>query len=65
MKLADIDADELVKALSMERSAWIGIPKKQGRRETEEEKITICLLTALEHVFAKVAGISNPHEHQE
>ncbi|MGB7718176.1 MAG: hypothetical protein WBL81_24890 [Pseudolabrys sp.] len=41
MKLADIDVDDLVKALHMERSAWIKAPKDQGRRETDAEKVTI------------------------
>ncbi|MFZ0093755.1 MAG: hypothetical protein WB563_01295 [Pseudolabrys sp.] len=60
MKLADIDAHELVKALHNERSVWIKNPKDQGRRETEAEKITICVLAALEHVFAHAAGASDP-----
>jgi hypothetical protein len=42
VRLADIDVDELVKALHMERSTWIKAPKEQGRRETDAEKLTIC-----------------------
>ena len=61
MKLADIDVDELVKALHMERSTWIKAPKEQGRRETDAEKVTICVLAALEHVFANAAASSDPH----
>jgi hypothetical protein len=60
MKLADIDAYELVKALRMERSAWIKNSKEEGRRETDAEKITICVLAALEHALANAAGASNP-----
>ena len=59
MKLADVDVHELVKALHMERSAWIKNPKDEGRRETEAEKITICILAALEHVFAHAAEARN------
>ncbi len=59
MKLADVDVHELVKALHMERSEWIKNPKDQGRRETEAEKITICMLAALEHVFAHAAEARN------
>jgi len=61
MKLADIDVDELVKALHMERSTWIKAPKEQGRRETDAEKVTICVLAALEHVFANAGASSDPH----
>ena len=61
MKLADIDVDEFVKALHMERSAWIKAPKEQGRRETEAEKITICMLAALEHAFANAGAPSDAH----
>ena len=63
MKLADIDAHELVKALHNERSVWIKIPKDQGRRETEAEKITISVLAALEHVFSHVTGASDLTKH--
>jgi hypothetical protein len=61
MKLADIDVDELVKALHVERSTWIKAPKEQGRRETDAEKVTICVLAALEHVFANARAFSDPH----
>jgi hypothetical protein len=56
MKLADVDVHELVKALGAERSAWIKIPKQEGRRETDAEKITICVLAALEHALGRAAG---------
>jgi len=56
MKLADVDVHELVKALGMERSAWIKIPKEEGRRETDAEKTTICVLAALEHALARAVG---------
>ena len=48
VRLADVDVDELVKALHMERSTWIKAPKEQGRRETDAEKVTICVLAALD-----------------
>jgi hypothetical protein len=38
MKLADIDAYELVKALGMERSEWIKFAKEEGRLNTDAEK---------------------------
>jgi hypothetical protein len=60
MKLADIDAHELVKALHMERSAWIKNPKDEGRRETDAEKITISVLAALEHALTHAAKASDP-----
>jgi len=60
MKLADIDVDELVKALHMERSTWIKAPKEQGRRETDAEKVTICVLAALEHAVANARASSEP-----
>ena len=61
VRLADVDVDELVKALHMERSTWIKAPKEQGRRETDAEKVTICVLAALEHVFANAGASSDPH----
>jgi hypothetical protein len=60
VRLADVDVDELVKALHMERSTWIKAPKEQGRRETDAEKVTICVLAALEHVFANARASSDP-----
>ena len=50
-----------IKALHMERSTWIKAPKEQGRRETDAEKVTICVLAALEHVFANARASSYPH----
>jgi hypothetical protein len=60
VRLADIDVDDLVKALHMERSTWIKAPKEQGRRETDAEKVTICVLAALEHAFANARASSDP-----
>jgi hypothetical protein len=34
---------------------------EQGRRETDAEKITICVLAALEHAFANARGSSDPN----
>ena len=61
MKLADIDAHELVKALHMERSVLIKNPKDEGRRETDAEKITISVLAALEHALAHATKASDPN----
>jgi hypothetical protein len=59
MKLADIDAYELVKALGMERSEWIKFAKEEGRLNTDAEKITICVLAALEHALEKASNASD------
>ena len=55
MKLADIDVDELVRALGKERSKWIDAASEEKRRSTEAEKATICMLAALEHVLSNIA----------
>jgi hypothetical protein len=60
MNLADIDAYELVKALGMERSEWVKFAKDEGRLNTDSEKITICVLAALEHALEKACNASNP-----
>jgi hypothetical protein len=54
MKLADIDLHELHEALRTERSAWITAPREEGRDQTDAERITMCVLFALEHVLEKV-----------
>ena len=54
MKLADIDLHELRQALQSERSAWVKAPREEDRVQTDAERITICVLFALEHVLEKV-----------
>jgi hypothetical protein len=54
MKLADMEIDDLVRALGHERSAWINIASEEKRRHTEAERVTISLLAALEHALATV-----------
>jgi hypothetical protein len=44
----------------MERSAWINAATEEGRRTTEAEKITICVLAALEHALGSAANASDP-----
>ncbi|MCP3461470.1 hypothetical protein [Bradyrhizobium sp. CCGUVB23] len=56
MRLADIDVDELVRALGQERSAWINVARDEKRRSTDPERATVCVLAALDHVFTKFAG---------
>ena len=51
---------ELVKALGMERSEWVKFAQDEGRQNTESEKITICVLAALEHALEKACNASNP-----
>jgi hypothetical protein len=60
MKLADVDVYELVHALGMERSAWIDAAKGENRRNTEAERITICVLAALERALKNAARASDP-----
>jgi len=54
MKLADVEIDELIRALGLERSAWINLASKKGHRHTEAERVTICVLAALEQALAKI-----------
>jgi len=56
MKLADIDVDEIVRALGKERSKWIDVATKETRQTTDAERTTICLLAALENVFSNMAS---------
>lgn len=55
MKLSDIDVEDLVHALGMERSAWINAARDERRQPTEAERITICILSALEHAIRAAA----------
>jgi hypothetical protein len=56
MKLSDIDVDELVRELGLERSAWIKVAREEKRQLTDAERTTVSLLAALEHVFTKFRG---------
>jgi hypothetical protein len=55
LKLADIDAYELVKALGMERTALVNAAKEQGRRPTDAKRVTISALQALERALKTAA----------
>jgi hypothetical protein len=54
-KLADIDVYELVDALGMERTALVNAAKEEGRRSTDAERVTICVLQALERALKAAA----------
>jgi hypothetical protein len=60
MKLADVDVYQLVRALGMERSAWIDAAREEGRKTTDAEKVTICVLSALERALGSAATASDP-----
>jgi hypothetical protein len=51
MRLADIDVDDLARALGMERSAWVNLARDEKRQHTDAERVTICILAALEHAL--------------
>ena len=55
LKLADIDVYELVDALGMERTALVNAAKEEGRRSTDAERVTICVLQALERALKAAA----------
>ena len=54
MKLADIEINDLIKALRSEQSAWIMIAKEEGRSHSEAEKTTLCMLSALSRALSKL-----------
>jgi hypothetical protein len=56
MKLADIDVDELAHALGIERNGWINLAKDEKREHTDAERVTVCILAALEHALKAVAS---------
>ena len=56
MKLADIEVEDLIRALGKERSAWIKLKSDENRQLTDSEKATVCILGALEHVLSDVSG---------
>jgi hypothetical protein len=54
MKLAEIDLDDLKQALRTERTAWIKVADEEHRRPTDAERVTVCILMALEHALAGI-----------
>lgn len=58
MKLGEIEVYDLVRALAIERSAWIKVAEDEGRRHTDSEKVTINVLAALEHAISKATGVT-------
>jgi len=56
MKLGDPDLQELVRALLKEPMGWIAVAEEEKRRPTEAERVTICVLAALEHALTKAAA---------
>jgi hypothetical protein len=64
MKLADVDVYELVHALGVERSAWLNVATEENRRNTEAERITICVLAALESALKTAASSARIHRCQ-
>jgi hypothetical protein len=60
MKLADVNVHELVHALGMERVAWINAAKEESRPKTDAERITICVLAALQRALQSAANASDP-----
>ena len=55
MKFGDIEIHDLVRVLGQERSAWIKVATEQKRPHTEAERVTICVLAALEHALARLS----------
>jgi hypothetical protein len=62
LKLADIDVYELVDALGMERTALVNAAKEEGRRSTDAERVTICVLRALERALKAAADKSQARD---
>lgn len=54
MKVGEIDIKELVRALGSERSKWINAAHAEGRKSTDAETVTICVLAALENALTDV-----------
>jgi len=61
-KLSDIDAYDLVDALGNERNAWVNAARDQGRRPTDAERVTICVLQALERALKAAADKGRARE---
>ncbi len=56
MKLADVEIDELVRVLQKVRSGWINVANEERRLHTEAEKVTICILAALEQTLGHLTS---------
>ena len=54
MKLADIELEDLVRALAAERTAWINAARDEVRRPTEPERVTMSVLLALERALREL-----------
>jgi predicted adenine nucleotide alpha hydrolase (AANH) superfamily ATPase len=61
-KLSDIDPYDLVDALGKERNAWVNAARDQGRRPTDAERVTICVLQALERALKAAADKGRDRE---
>jgi hypothetical protein len=58
LKFADVDVYEVVDALGKERSVWVNAAREEGRRPTDAERVTICVLQALERALKAAADKS-------
>ena len=56
MKLGDLDLNDVIDALGMVRSDWIKIQKEENRRLTDADRVTVCVLAALEQVLRRLAS---------
>lgn len=63
MKLADIDVADLVRALGIERSAWITTASEENRRHTDAERVTISVLAAVEGALKRLVSASKAQGH--
>jgi hypothetical protein len=56
MKLGDLDLNDIIDALGMVRSDWITIQKEENRRLTDADRVTVCVLAALEQALRRLAS---------
>jgi hypothetical protein len=56
MKLGDLDLNDIIDALGMVRSDWITIQKEEHRRLTDADRVTVCVLAALEQALRRLAS---------
>jgi hypothetical protein len=56
MKLGDLDLNDVIDALGMVRSDWINIQKEGNRRLTDADRVTVCVLAALEQALRRLAS---------
>jgi DNA invertase Pin-like site-specific DNA recombinase len=56
MKLGDLDLNDIIDALGMVRSDWIKIQKEENRRLTDADRVTVCVLAALEQALRRLAS---------